>query len=306
MSQLIVSSPPFDNPLTSLSSLKPKEYVLEEEKLPKNEGVDSLVNHVSTAIYSTIKNNTLNQIRNIDVNGSFGTKIDTLARHIFWIRENDPGAKSVVFSQFKDFLDVLAKAFSHFKIAFTGIDRKDGIQKFRDDPNVCRLDLCYSWNKLTSQQSECFFIHAKAHSSGLNLVNATHVFLCEPLINTAIELQAIARVHRIGQHQPTTVWMYLVENTVERSIYEISVNRRTALIGQTLSQQRNDTGARTITENNIEAANTLESETPLSKLLTKGSDGGELVSMDDLWDCLFRRSPWKNTQTSLNECLELP
>ena len=43
----------------------------------------------------------------------------------------------------------------------------------------------------TVSQKECFFLHAKAHSSGLNLVNATHVFLCEPLINTAIELQYV-------------------------------------------------------------------------------------------------------------------
>ena len=43
-------------------------------------------------------------------------------------------------------------------------------------------------------QKECFFLHAKAHSSGLNLVNATHVFLCEPLINTAIELQYVISV----------------------------------------------------------------------------------------------------------------
>ncbi len=41
-------------------------------------------------------------------------------------------------------------------------------------------------------QKECFFLHAKAHSSGLNLVNATHVVLCEPLINTAIELQYVS------------------------------------------------------------------------------------------------------------------
>ena len=47
-------------------------------------------------------------------------------------------------------------------------------------------------------QKECFFLHAKAHSSGLNLVNATHVFLCEPLINTAIELQYVFSVSMIS------------------------------------------------------------------------------------------------------------
>lgn len=142
---------------------------------------------------------------------------------------------------------------------------------------------------LTDSQLECFFLHAKAHSSGLNLVNATHVFLCEPLINTAIELQAIARVHRIGQHHPTTVWMYLVENTVERSIYEISVNRRMSHLSQPSPCYLNGVDVETLTESDIEAANALELQTPLSNLLTKGFGGGEMVSNDDLWDCLFRQ-----------------
>lgn len=142
---------------------------------------------------------------------------------------------------------------------------------------------------LTDSQLECFFLHAKAHSSGLNLVNATHVFLCEPLINTAIELQAIARVHRIGQHHPTTVWMYLVENTVERSIYEISVNRRMSHLSQPSPCYLNGVEVGTLTESDIEAANTLELQTPLSNLLTKGFGGGEMVSNNDLWDCLFRQ-----------------
>lgn len=50
---------------------------------------------------------------------------------------SDAGAKSVVFSQFRDFLDILAKAFTQFKIGFTSIDKKDGIQKFKNDPSVC-------------------------------------------------------------------------------------------------------------------------------------------------------------------------
>lgn len=135
---------------------------------------------------------------------------------------------------------------------------------------------------------ECFFLHAKAHSSGLNLVNATHVFLCEPLINAAIELQAIARVHRIGQHQATTVWMYLVENTVEKSIYDISVTRRLAHMGHSNVKDTSNEGGDL--ESKIEAANTFElEERPFANLLTKGSSGGEIVGKEDLWHCLFRQ-----------------
>lgn len=144
-------------------------------------------------------------------------------------------------------------------------------------------------------------MHARAHSSGLNLVNATHVFLCEPLINTAIELQAIARVHRIGQHRPTTVWMYLVSDTVEESIYQISVSRRMSHIVQKEKEKekqiddpspspglKNTTTVENLTETAIESANSLEmQDATLGKLLATGAAGGELVGKDDLWQCLF-------------------
>lgn len=148
---------------------------------------------------------------------------------------------------------------------------------------------------LTQLQAECFLLHAKAHSSGLNLVNATHVFLCEPLINTAIELQAIARVHRIGQHRPTTVWMYLVSDTVEESIYNLSVSRRLAHVFEKekevdRSARRESGGAvpDNLTEAAIDSANSMEmQDATLSKLMMGGASGGELVKKDDLWQCLF-------------------
>ncbi|PWY76366.1 hypothetical protein BO94DRAFT_588688 [Aspergillus sclerotioniger CBS 115572] len=255
---------------------KPQELVVQEEKAPTRL---ELERSSSNSIYAGISSSTLKEIKNIDLDTSFGTKIDTLARHILWLREHDPGAKSVVFSQYKNFLEILANALSRFKIGYSSVDGRDGIRNFKCDPAV-----------------ECFLLHAKAHSSGLNLVNATHVFLCEPLINTAIELQAIARVHRIGQHRPTTVWMYLVSDTVEQSIYDLSVSRRLAHIVQKEQGQEapsakpSDDGAdiQYLSEIAIDSANSLElQDAALSKLMAGGASGGELVKKDDLWQCLF-------------------
>ena len=38
-----------------------------------------------------------------------------------------------------------------------------------------------------------------AGSKGLNIVEATHVLLVEPMLNTGVELQAIGRVHQMRQ-----------------------------------------------------------------------------------------------------------
>ncbi|QSS62288.1 ATP-dependent DNA helicase [Histoplasma capsulatum] len=270
---------------------KPTEIVAQEEKSIAAHVRDS-GHFLENLIYSDISSGMLKEIRNIEIEGSFGTKIDTLGRHLIWLRQHDPGAKSIVFSQYKPFLGILGRAFSHFKIGYSSIDSSDGVERFKTDPSV-----------------ECFLLHAKAHSSGLNLINATHVFLCEPLINTAIELQAIARVHRIGQKQETTVWMYLVSDSVEESIYDISVSRRLAHIAQkrrqhsVKSQNHNlgigergggddeDENGHVPIETVIEAANSLEiQDAKLGNLMAGTAAEGELVPDDDLWQCLFAKS----------------
>lgn len=254
-------------------TFKPQDLTIQEHPHVSAKGVPTPVSGELESIYTGITIETLNDIKNIDIQGSFGTKIDTLVRHLLWIRKNDPGAKSVIFSQFKEFTEVLGRAFDHFRISYATFDKPDGVQKFKSEPD-----------------RECFLLHAKAQASGLNLVNATHVFLCEPLINTAIELQAIARVHRIGQHQPTTIWMYLVEDTVEKAIYEISVERRMSHLEHVGAPVHDAVAEQTgLREDQIEAANTLELEqAPLSRLFAKGQNGGEAVSKEDLWRCLFK------------------
>ena len=58
-------------------------------------------------------------------------------------------------------------------------------------------------------------------AQGLNLVEASHVLLVEPILNPAQELQAVGRVHRIGQTKATTVHKFLVRNTIEERMHKM-------------------------------------------------------------------------------------
>lgn len=255
--------------------LRAQEEGRSESSSPDRPGSNTDSTHPSS-IYTDIGGETLAQIKSLDLNGSFGTKIDTLARHIIWIRDHDAGAKSIVFSQYREFLDVLGTAFKQFGVGFSRMGSKGAIDKFKQDASV-----------------ECFLLDAKTDSSGLNLVNAQYVFLAEPLINTAIELQAIARVHRIGQQRATTVVAYLISDTVEEAIYDISVTRRLDHLQSGSDNKRGKSRSVTpsLGEAAIDAANSLElQQAPLSKLLVQGKGGGEMVPTGDLWSCLFSKS----------------
>lgn len=251
----------------------------------------------TSAIYSEFSAEKLDEIRNVELAGpAFTTKVDNLARHLIWLRENSLGAKSIVFSQYADFLAVLGLAFSRHGIGYTSFDKPNGVTDFKEDASI-----------------EVFLLQARAHASGLNLTNAAHVFLCEPLVNTALELQAIARVHRIGQEQETTVWLYIVDGTVEESIYNLSVQRRMKHVHDGRHQQgrrRDDKGkgkerstssSPELQDEAIEAANSLELEqAKLSKLMGKSKKQGEAVDKSDLWECLFGHVGDRATQERSN------
>ena len=258
---------------------KPQNLVAEEETLPRSRTSSRVSTPRPNGIYASVRTSVLDEIKNIEISQSYGTKVDTLTRHILWLRDKDPGAKSVIFSQYRDFLKLLKTVFVKAKIGCATIEEKDGITNFKTDASV-----------------ECFFLHAQAQSSGLNLVEATHVFLCEPLLNYTIEIQAIARVDRIGQHSPTTVWMYIINGTVEKAIYELSIRRRLTHMGKVRSENglRDGPGSHTdeqsLSDEFLEAANTRElQETATANLFSKGRDsaGDEVVAQSDLWKCLF-------------------
>ncbi|KAI1824665.1 SNF2 family N-terminal domain-containing protein [Xylaria intraflava] len=219
-------------------------------------------------VYTDIDKAKLRAIQKVELRGpSYSTKIDTLVKHLLWLRDEDPGAKSIIFTQFRPFFQILDQALKNNYINFAtfthGREQLSGIQRFKDNPSV-----------------ECLLMDAKAHSSGLNLVNASHVFLCEPLLNTALELQAIARVDRIGQGHETTVWLYVIEGTVEENIQRLSERRRLAHMESSTADEEE-----VVDEASLAVANSRELEdASLDHLI---DNQGEVVDARDVWECYF-------------------
>lgn len=81
------------------------------------------------------------------------------------------------------------------------------------------------------QTGDCqfFLISLKAGGVGLNLTAADYVMLIDPWWNQAAEEQAIARAHRIGQHNPVFVYRFVSENTLEQQILNLQERKQTLI-----------------------------------------------------------------------------
>ena len=81
------------------------------------------------------------------------------------------------------------------------------------------------------EDADCqfFLISLKAGGVGLNLTAADYVFLLDPWWNQSAEEQAIARAHRIGQHNPVFVYRFVSSGTLEEQILTLQERKQTLI-----------------------------------------------------------------------------
>ena len=140
------------------------------------------------------------------------TKIEALVEELTKLRElPDRTIKSLVFSQFVNFLDLIAFRLQRagFRICrlegnMTPEARDRTIQHFMENPGVT-----------------VFLVSLKAGGVALNLTEASRVYLMDPWWNPAVEVQAMDRIHRLGQHRPIVVKRMIIENSIESRIIEL-------------------------------------------------------------------------------------
>ncbi|MBR4266959.1 MAG: DEAD/DEAH box helicase [Bacteroidales bacterium] len=72
--------------------------------------------------------------------------------------------------------------------------------------------------KFNSDEVSVFLISIKAGGTGLNLTQADYVFIIDPWWNPAVEDQAVARAHRMGQKNSVMVYRFISKDTIEEKI----------------------------------------------------------------------------------------
>ncbi len=76
-----------------------------------------------------------------------------------------------------------------------------------------------------------FLVSLKAGGLGLNLTAADTVIHVDPWWNPAVEAQATARAHRIGQRQPVFVYKLVVQGSIEERMLELQARKRALVEG---------------------------------------------------------------------------
>jgi DNA repair protein RAD5 len=158
-------------------------------------------------------------------------KIHALISHLTRLPAN---TKSVVFSQFTSFLDLIGPqltrvGISHLRLdgsmpqkmraevlrQFASMETYDDEELEEDDDLEARPKQRRPQTQTAASSPTVLLISLRAGGVGLNLTAANNVFMMDPWWSFAVEAQAIDRVHRMGQLREVSVTRFVVKDSIE-------------------------------------------------------------------------------------------
>ncbi|KAK1418848.1 hypothetical protein QVD17_27995 [Tagetes erecta] len=157
----------------------------------------------------------------VEKNWKESSKVLKLLECLDNIRSKGCGEKSIVFSQWTSFLDLLEIPLKRRKIGFL---RFDGSLSQKNREKTLR-----EFSETTDKM--VLLMSLKAGGVGLNLTAASNVFLMDPWWNPAVEEQAIMRIHRIGQKRTVCVRRFIVKDTVEERMQQVQARKQRMIAG---------------------------------------------------------------------------
>ncbi|KAL2851512.1 SNF2 family N-terminal domain-containing protein [Aspergillus pseudoustus] len=192
----------------------------------------------------------LRRINPLSPSAHTSAKIHALLTHLARIPS---GSKSVVFSQFTSFLDLISPQLTKAGIHHVRLDgtmpqkaRAEVLAQFNKTETFSQeeLDEAESTTPLantpkpttptpsstkprhlsklpTETSPTVLLISLRAGGVGLNLTSANNVFMMDPWWSFAIEAQAIDRVHRMGQTKDVNVVRFVTKESIEGRMLKV-------------------------------------------------------------------------------------
>ncbi|PIN02547.1 Helicase-like transcription factor HLTF/DNA helicase RAD5, DEAD-box superfamily [Handroanthus impetiginosus] len=161
----------------------------------------------------------------VEQNWVESSKVSALMHELGYLQS--VGSKSIVFSQWTAFLDLLQIPLSRSNILFLRLDgtlnqqqRERVIKQFSEDDDI-----------------KVLLMSLKAGGVGINLTAASNAFVMDPWWNPAVEEQAVMRIHRIGQTKRVIIKRFIVKGTVEERMEAVQARKQRMISGALTDQE---------------------------------------------------------------------
>ncbi|KAG2089128.1 SNF2 family N-terminal domain-containing protein [Suillus discolor] len=150
------------------------------------------------------------------------SKIEALVEELSNLHLQDSMTKSIVFSQFVNFLDLITLRLQ--KVGFE-ICRLEGTMS----PQARDVTIQHFMNNLSVT---VFLVSLKAGGVALNLTEASRVYLMDSWWNPAVK--AMDRIHHLGQYRPVKAIKLIIEDSIESQITQLQ-EKKSVMVDATLS-----------------------------------------------------------------------
>ena len=138
-------------------------------------------------------------------------KLRYLRAELDALHDEDPAMHAVIFTHFpraaEMVVQMLPKKFSVFKIGFTRDTAAEQHQTIRDFQSLEPAGI-----------AKVLVLTVRAGAVGMTLTAASRVYLLEPALSPAAEVQMAGRIHRLGQTKDVLIKRLCYKNSLDMAI----------------------------------------------------------------------------------------